>query len=554
MECVSTFARMLVRLRWLVVLCLTVLLVGCADAAAPDVGSSAAGATDTTAARTAATDLSDATEKKEAVDVRLGRAIGRAGGLLTAQQQADFVRAFNELPDVQTIERNYRQKARNLATELDRVKADPEAITTYGARNLLDGYAALAKTPEALAALKLAVDVLSRRVVLPGVKDVEVIEKVLAPSLPGGYLQHLIETGSEEEAKTRTVEILETGADIAVRVAGWLRSYDAFNDGDVLARTFGITNDATLGSLRTIAGVIAIWKLGDDIARGRADQLVQDFFASAPTAVTGVAAATALFRRVVMGIEETPLATSVIKWSGKIVVGVGAVTSALALWHDSGKWDESLDGKVRVMSDVLAIGASILVLAGTGPVGPIVATVAVGLSFFADWLEGRRLAAEEQADVAACLPKTGLGPMLVMTILASEPALLRELVEEVKLGPSDLQWLLTVDPSVATADAGPPVQALGILIAQKVFDLDPAETAALLRAALGMETRPKESEIRLDAFLRALSFGGLRGDMTRAEALDWFQNDAVSSGMQEPRRSLAFAAMNGARTYLASVN
>ncbi|MFO0742283.1 MAG: hypothetical protein U0270_40795 [Labilithrix sp.] len=543
------------RLRWLVsLLFLALALVGCADAGVEQVASNAGAATDTTAARTAVSDLEDAIEKKEEVDTRLGRAVGRAGGILTAKQQADFVRAFNELPDVTQIEQNYQAKAQNLATELDKVKVDPEAVRTYGARKLLDAYAKVARTPQAIVAMKFGTDVLSRRVVLQGVKDDEILEKVLGPALAGGYLAALFETGSVEQATNQTIGVLETGTGTALQIASWLQKYNAFHDTDVLARSLNISSDATLQGLRTIAGLIAIWKLGDDIARGQAEQLLQDFLASTPTAVTGIASATALFRRVVMGIEKTPLADSVVKWSGKIAVGIGIITNGLALWHDAGKWNDSLDDKVRVVGDVLAIGASILVLVGAGPVGPILATVAIGLSFFADWLEDRRLARQEQADIAACLPKTGLDAKLVKTILDAEPALLRVLVEDVKLGPADVQWLLTVAPQAASLEDAPPLRFLGIRITQKIFDLDSKETAELLHAARGAERREAEGAVQLDAFFRALDFGGIRGDMTRAEALDWFDNYAVIPSMTEPRLSLVTAAVKGARGYLANVN
>lgn len=543
------------RLRWLVsLLFLTLVLVGCADAGVEPVASNAGAATDTTAARTAVSDLEDAIEKKEEVDTRLGRAVGRAGGILTAKQQADFVRAFNDLPDVTQIEQNYQAKSRNLATELDKVKVDPEAIRTYGARKLLDAYAKVARTPQAIVAMKFGTDVLSRRVVLQGVEDEEILEKVLGPALAGGYLAALFETGSVEQATNQTIGILETGTGTALQIAGWLQKYNAFHDTDVLARSLNISSDATLKGLRTIAGLIAIWKLGDDLARGQAEQLLQDFLTSAPSAVTGIASATALFRRVVMGIEKTPLADAVVKWSGKIAVGIGIITNGLALWHDAGKWNDSLDDKVRVVGDVLAIGASILVLVGAGPVGPILATVAIGLSFFADWLEDRRLARQEQADIAACLPQTGLDAKLVKTILDAEPALLRVLVEDVKLGPADVQWLLTVAPQAASLQDAPPLRFLGIRITQKIFELDSKETAELLHAALGAERREAEGAVQMDAFFRALDFGGIRGDMTRAEALDWFDNYAVIPTMTEPRLSLVTAAVKGARGYLANVN
>jgi hypothetical protein len=548
---------MSLRFRWLIglVIASCVLGVGCAEAPGEDVDSNAGAATDTTPAKTAVADLADATEKKEAVDARLGRALGHAGSFLTPKQQADFVRAFNDLPDVKAAQQGYRAKSQNLAVQLDKIKDDPEAIATYGAKNLVAGYELVAKTPDALSALVFGTDVLAKRVAVPGLRDADVLERIIAPSLAGAYLSRLMESGDVATATERTIGILESGTNVTMTIAGWLQKYNAFRDTDVLAKSLGITSESTVSALRTVAGIIAIWKVGDDLAQGEATQLIQDFFAGAPTAATAVASATALFRHVVLGIDHTPLADEVIRWSGRLATGIGIVMGALALWNDAGKWNESADAKVRVLSDVLGLGAGILVLAGTGPVGPVLATVALGLTFFADWLENRRLAAQEQADLTACLPKAGLSDALATSFLASEPALVRDLVENVKLAPEDLQWLMTVDPTVARTDAGPPpLQFIGIRVTQKIFDLDPNETAALLHAALGRETRAEEGAVEIDAFFRALTFGGLRGDMTREEALEWLDTHAVSPSMPEPRKSLLTSAVAGARSYLATVD
>lgn len=544
------------KFRWLVsVLAIAVCIfgVGCASVPGEDVGSNAGAATDTTAAKNAVSDLADSTTKKDEVDDRLGRAIGRVGSYLTAKQQADFARAFNALPDVQKIETDYRAKAKTLATELDKLESDPEAIATYGAKNLIAAYAAVAKTPEARSSLQFGTDVLAKRIVIDGVGSEEITDQIIAPSLACAYLNELVETGTVEGATKKTIGILETGTNVTMNIAGWLQRYNAFHETDVLAKSLGVTSDASVGALRTIAGLIAIWKLGDDIAEADASKLVQDFLAAAPTAVTGIASATALFRHAVMGIAETPMASVVIKWTGRIATGLGFITTGLALYHDAGKWNDSLDDKVRVMSDILAIGASILVLAGTGPIGPAVATVAMGLSFFADWLQSRRLAAQEQADVEACLPKAGMDAALAKTMLASDASLLKVLRTDVKLDAADLQWLLTVDPQVASTDAGMPLRFIGIRVTQKVFDLDSKETSELLHAALG-EAHAEEGATQMDAFLRALDFNGIRGDMSREEALAWFDDGAVSEMLREPRKSLTATAAANARAYLANVN
>lgn len=543
------------RFRWLIsILFVSLVLVGCADVPGAEAsGSSESAQTDTTAAKTAVQDLKNATDKKDEVDARLGRVVGRVGGLLTATQQANVVKAFNGLPDVVTIEQNYRTKADALAAELDKVAADPEAIATFKPRRLLDGYALIAKTPAATSAVTFGNAVLAKRITLAGVSDDEVMEQVLGPAIAFAYMHALISSGSTERASQQMIAYFSAAVGQARKIAGWFQKYNALTESDILAETCGISSKAANESLRTIAGIISIWKLGDDALAGDPYKLLQDFFTSAPNAVSGVAQGVAMFRRFVMGVEKTPIADAVIKWSGKIATVIGIVTNGLALLHDAGKWNDSMDAKLRVISDVLSIGACILVLVATGPVGPIVATIAVGLSFFADWLEGQRLQAQEAADVKACLPAAALGATLTQTILDSEPALLKVLTNDVKLGPSDMQWLLTKDPLVASVDAGMPLQFIGMRIAQKIFDLDAKETGELLHAALGDVTNPDDAAMQLDAFFRAWDFGYVRGDMTRDEAMSWMKNDAVMPGLDANRAALLTAAMTGAEAYLATV-
>jgi len=228
--------------------------------------------------------------------------------------------------------------------------------------------------------------------------------------------------------------------------------------------------------------------------------------------------------------------------------------TAIQLWNDAGKWHDSMDAKVRVFGDIVALGASILVLAGAGPIGPILGAVAMGIHFLADWLEGRRLAETERADLAACLPAAGISAKLTQAMIESSPVLVRILAKEVLLGPADIQWVLETDPTIVSEKSYTPMRFIGLQVAQIIFALDRGETMGMLRAAVGAETDAQKAEYKLDMFLRATEFGaGFRGDMTKAEGLAWLNAEADSPLVREGEtRTLYRSALLGASAYLAA--
>ncbi|MBX3234003.1 MAG: hypothetical protein KIT84_34515 [Labilithrix sp.] len=531
----------------------TLTLVGCADTAAEEAGATSAAATDPTAAREAVGALERATEKKDETDARLSRALGRVGAMLTAEEQSAFTRAFNGLPDVVAIEGDYHAKARELATQLDAIAADPMATEQLGPRRLYEGYVLVAKTPEARSALVFAASALSKRLVLRGVSDEDVVDHVLAPALPSGFLRALLERGTKDAAVAETASVLEQGGDACRKIAGWLRRYEALDGNDMLGQSAGISTATTIQSLRTIAGLIAIWEIGSDLVAGDVNAALQELLDSGTHAVTGVAEGISLFRRLVLGVESSPLAEKIVKWSGKVAQGIAVVMNAIKLWNDAGKWHDSLNAKVRVVGDVVALGASILVLAGAGPIGPILATVALGIHWFADWLEDRRLAEQERADLAACLPAAGIDAALTGSMIDASPVLARTLARDVKLAPTDIRWILGVDPASMSEHSYTAIRFIGVQVAQIVFDLDATETIGMLKAAVGDEADPRKAEYKLGAFLRGIEYGpGFWGDLTRAQGLEWLRQEGLSEYVPDDDQTLRKAAFDGAIAYLAA--
>lgn len=535
------------------VLLLTLLVVGCADEGITEQAGASSNAVTNVAPKQAISDLKAATDTKNTTDARLGNALGRIGGVLNADQSAAFAQAWNNLPDVAAAETDYQTKAQTLADALDQVAADPDQIKSYGPKNLVAGYALLAKTPQGADALAFGTKAMAHVIVLDGVADQDILDQVIGPSLANAYLANLMKSGTVPSATAATVAALSTGTGVSLTIAGWLQRYNAFQQVDVLDDFLGISSDNTIAGLRTIAGIIAIWTIGDDVFQGDAQKAITDFLNSGGNAVTGIASATSLFRQICMGVAKTPLADSVMKWSGKIATGVGLVMNAIQLWNDAGHWNDSADAKVQVAIDVISLAASIACLVSTGPIGPALATVALGLSFFDEWLKNRRIAAQELADVKACLPAVGLDPTLTQNIINADPALIADITKNVGLAPDSAQWLITTAPDLVNADTANGVSFTGLQLAQKIFTLDAAGTDALLKATVGDATG-SDAQARLDLFIRGLDFSpGWMGDLTTDTALDWLTQEEADPVAGSNDTTNQTAAFTNAHDYLAAL-
>jgi hypothetical protein len=143
---------------------------------------------------------------------------------------------------------------------------------------------------------------------------------------------------------------------------------------------------------------------------------------------------------------------------------------------------------------------------------------------------------------------------MVERLMNASAALVRILSEDVKLAPADLQWLISVDEEVVASNSyQPPLQFIGLLVTQKIFALDGAEMAAMLRSVKGTETDPQEVTFMIDTFLRGLEYGqGWNGDLTKAAALRWLDTEGASTLSRAEERELRRTAFRNGRTYLAS--
>jgi len=563
----------LLRLLFPLLVLLAIACAGCADEGFEDADSSSAAATDLPAAKVATDQLKEAVEKKDATDVRLGRALARVSPMITTEQNRAFVNAFQALPDVHEAAAGYHKSAATLDAELRRILASSSeraavmsglkrpvpgraAVTVYGPKDVFESYALLAQSPSASGALTFAMRLLADDPALAAIKatDQEVIDRILIPALPGTYLEKLLATGSNEKATDLTKEILSKGGAKVRSVAGWLDKHDKLTGNDLTADTINISGRSVGQALRGVAALMAIWELGGDVARGDLDAAIQSFVKGGPQAISGLADATSLLRRVLLGIDETPLAAQIVKYSGHLAKGISFVSNVFTLIQDAGQWNESVAAKVRVAGDLVALGASVLVLLSVGgPAGPILATVAVGIHLLADWMDGRAIEEQERRDLAACLPVTGLDRVMVQRMIDAHPAQVRILSETVKLSPAALQWFRGVYPGAVDKNPYTPLQYIGVQVAQKIFDLDGTETKSMLAAVAGSEKDAQRVTLMMDPFLRGIEFNqSWNGELTKPQALAWLDSEGASTTSRPEERELRRTAFRNARAHLAT--
>ncbi len=563
----------LLRILFPLLVLLAIACAGCADEGFEDADSSSAATTDLPAAKVATDQLKEAVAKKDATDVRLGRALARVSPMITTEQNRAFVNAFQALPDVHEAAAGYHKSAAALDAELRRILASSSEraalmsglerpvpgrapVTVYGPKDVFQSYALLAQSPSASGALTFAMRLLADDPALAAVKatDEEVIDRILVPALPGTYLEKLLASGSNEKATDLTKEILSKGGAKVRSVAGWLDKHNKLTGNDLTADTINISGRSVGQALRGIAALMAIWELGGDVARGDLDATIQSFVKGGPQAISGLADATSLLRRVLLGIDETPLAAQVVKYSGHLAKGISFVSSVFTLIQDAGQWNESVAAKVRVAGDLVALGASVLVLLSVGgPAGPILATVAVGIHLLADWMDGRAIEEQERRDLGACLPVTGLDSVMVQRMIDAHPAQVRVLTETVKLSPADLQWFMKVYPEAVDKNSYTPLQYIGVQVAQTIFALDGAETKAMLAAVAGSEKDAQRVTLMMDMFLRGIEFNqSWNGGLTKPQALAWLDSEGASTMSRPEERDLRRTAFRNARAYLAT--
>ncbi len=555
----------------------TMALGGC-TAAEDDAASSGASASSALPAAKQATDaLRAASAMKEAADVRVSRAVTRATPMLTDAQIPEFVAALQGLPEVQTASRNYIEAASNLATELRRLLADNDERERvlngiymtgdspihfglrYGPNDLFEAYALLAETPSATAAVEFATRLLNHDRDLVGLVQSErtTTERILAPALPYAYLEQLIATGTNASATSQLARILDAGGNGTKAAGDFLVSAEEAAGRTVLGADAVRIGGVSIGSsLKTVAGVMAIWELGANILNGNNQAALRSFIDGAPTAIEGLGSAITLYRRVVLGADTSALATRLGALAGRLAGGISAVTAVINLLEASHDWNVTTADKVRIAADIVGLGAGVLVLVGTASTGGIAAVlgaVAGGIHLLANFVENRALERQERVDLAAALPAIGLNAVVVTRMIeanASKVEVLRG--PDVELSATDLQWFIGAYEG-AVDNYHLPAAYFGLIVSKMIFGLDGAEVGALLRATVRNESDATKIDVMLLEVLATLENPEFNGRMTKSTALAYLDREAAAA---ESSLRIASAArrlaLQNARAYLAT--
>ncbi|MFO0739306.1 MAG: hypothetical protein U0270_25645 [Labilithrix sp.] len=492
-----------------------------------------------------------AEKAKEETDERLGRALGRVAPMLTSDQQKGFVRAFQALPDVKGALADYHTSAAALDQELTHLLEAEELLDGgLSAQKVFDAYVHLAASPSpggalAFAARKLVHDPALSRITA---SDADVIEKVLIPALPGTFLEQLLLTGSKDEAISAVTTFLAGAGGKCKTVTAWLETYEVLTG---LHNADGVlVGGKSVGrALNAIAGLMVIWDLGGELARGDVDAALATFQKGGTTAIGGVADATALLRRFVIGASSKigPLADGIVRWLPRIGGGLGLVASLFSLADDMTK--TGAGAGVRVGADLVAIAGACMALAGVGPALPV-ALLAVGLHLFADWLDAQQKDEQLRRDVADCLPKSGVSAGILDAMIHAEPSLVKSLSEDIELGPTHIQWLVSVDPHALSSEGHGEWSSFGYAgldATQIVFSLDANETSSLLRAVAGSGA---DAGARVEELLLTFAGQGWGAMLSKSEALAWLDRDP--EGMYVPDDLIAMhqSVVRAARKYL----
>lgn len=490
-------------------------------------------------------DQIDATEKKtKETDERLGRAMARVAPLLTDAQRSEFAKAFQALPDVHEAATAYREAAAGLDQAL---RADDSAL---GRGQVFEAYVRLARSPSPSGALAFAMKKLADDpdvADIPG-SDADVVEKILVPALPGTFLEQLFATQKKETAISSLATILATGGDKCQSVVGWLQKPFVLGETDS-ARDLLVGGKSIGQALNAMAGLIVIWDFGGQIAKGDLDAALATLRKGSATAVGGVVDATSLVRKFLVHSDTSALDT-VIKVGARLGGGIALLTSIFQLATDL---DKQAWGRVAV--DLVAIAGAVLTIAGVGPAMPV-AILAIGLGLFLDWLDEGAREDQLRRDLAATLRGTSVKAAIVSALANAEPFLVDQLTKELKLGPEQIQWLVSVDDLGLTFDGDDRYSFSyeGLEITQLIFHLDAASTTALLRAAIAGESDPSRQRAMIEDLLFSWqsATSGWNASLDKASALAWLDEDREAMFFSDDAElALHRKTMKNVRSYLA---
>jgi hypothetical protein len=525
---------------------------GCAADAAPE---DAAASALSGSAGQAVDDLHAAMDHRDEDNASLMRQLAQVQYALTDAQQRAYVKAFFALPEVAANGASLERAAASLNGELLAIMNDPQklaevlhTVTAYRAprpvwtdSGLYDAFKLLTQTRYAATSLRFAAHLLGDDPAYTGVRHSheDVIRDLVAPSLPTAFASMLVSTGSSRSALTQLESILDLAHGKCEMVAKWIESYRTFTGAyDTNPDLVKIENTSVGKSLKALGAVLAIWEVGDGVSalvRGNADDALQHFVKGGPDSVASLAEGVASLRRIFQGAEKTEIAESVVKIAGKVSGALTVVAGIIDTVGDLRKWNASDDAKVRVLGDLVGIGAGLVTLAGLSAGGWVLGVAALGITLVADFLRDQRLASQDRDQKGRVMPAVfWYDAGLARTIARANSDVLQTLHDELRMFAPDIQQMARVYPDGLTGERFPfmATQWVGLEVTQWIFGLPGSEVAKLMTVVAGTGGSEAERSYRVNFFIRYLA-GAWDYDSTLSvnDALAWLK--AQGSGDAE---------------------
>lgn len=515
------------------------MLGGCATADLND--DAAATAPLTQAGDQAMAGLEASRAKLDDQSAALARQMADLGGALTADQQRKYATAFAALPEVARTTEEFERSAAALDRELRALITSPAKLASMRGRwggdsGLYEAFKTLATTRYAGTSIVFASHILGRDPAYSWVRvsPSQVVREVLTPALPGAFAGLLLTTGSASSAVSELRRLFEASDGKGDEALAWIETYRTFSGTYGDATTILAIEDEPIGkALKPIGAILAMWEVGDGVSqltRGNARAALDRFVNGGPESVAALAEGTSAIRRVMFGIAETPFAEKVIKVAGKVGAALGVVAGIIATIEDLKKWDGSGDAKLRVLGDVVSIGAAVLTLVGVASGGAVLGVAALGISLLAEYFHDQRLAREDALQKAPCLAAVfPSDPALAHTLAIAQAAEIEILSKDFAMSPEVVQRTAKVYPDALTHEKwqAMPLRWIGLLVMKDIFVLTGSEIATVLEKIAGAETNPDAREYKLHFFVSYLADGGGWDGTSltsRSAALAWLRS------------------------------
>ncbi len=459
------------------------------------------------------------------------------GPALTEQQKADFIKAYQNHPDNAAVFQRLESAAANLARVVERQGPALEnaAITRPAdAQRLGDALAHLATSSQAATAVKMGARILADPAsplgqAFAAVPDFE--KRVMEQGIPNAAAQIMALAATPQDGLRQLKELL---APLAEAGSGLKDGYETIQEGldaiesaingnynrlDVLAQDFAESSPLARGM--AVAGIV--FGAASAVNAGREGNYLEMLNGLASTGQDGLellaGATEALTRsgRLAQYGVDAAQASRFASFATKLAPALGLVANAtsFAMHFNDLRDDPNIGEAVALMGDAIGVlGSAIELIPGGQPVGIVVNGVGAVISTLGDaasWLLERHEFTSQQREF---LQQAGVKEPLLSTLMDSDGERVRELVDELKITPEQVQRLAVEMPWLLTEGSNNGLNLDNFVRMTQAFGITGTEAYDLLR---GMGTGAEDPQHNTYVVLANLMREG-HGAQTQA---DW---------------------------------